>query len=171
MTGAPPNKTRPRVAVLTVSTSRAHKGGDDQSGDALAELVQELGGELVERALVADDRAEIETRLLRWTDGVECDLIFTTGGTGFSPSDVTPEATAAVIERAAPGIAEAMRGVSADHTRYWMLSRATAGIRGSTLIVNFPGSPKAIGETAAVLVPVLPHAVSLLRGALTSHSS
>jgi molybdopterin adenylyltransferase len=171
MTGAPPNRTAPRVAVLTVSTSRAQKGGEDQSGDALSALVEEIGGVLVERALVADDRAEIETHLKRWTDGAECDLVFTTGGTGFSPSDVTPEATSAVVQRPTPGIAEAMRAVSARHTPHWMLSRATAGIRGSTLIVNFPGNPGAIGETAAVLVPAIPHAVSLLRGALSSHGS
>jgi molybdopterin adenylyltransferase len=168
MTGAPSSEV-PRVAVLTVSSSRAASGGDDESGDALVALAGEIGAEVVWRDLVSDDRTEIETLLRRWADIGACDLILTTGGTGFTASDVTPEATEAVIERRAPGIAEAMRAASAEHTHHWMLSRATAGIRGGTLIVNFPGNPKAIAETAGVLLPALPHAVSLLRGAPTAH--
>jgi molybdopterin adenylyltransferase len=160
-----------RVAVLTVSTSRAAAHGSDESGDALVALTEEMNAEVVWRDLVSDDRGEIETLLRRWADGALCDLILTTGGTGFAASDVTPEATEAVIERRAPGIAEAMRAASAEHTPHWMLSRAIAGIRGATLIVNFPGNPKAIAETAAALVPALPHAVSLLRGAPTAHRS
>jgi len=157
------------VAVLTVSTSRVEGGGSDESGDALVDFVAELEGTLVGRELVADDREEIETCLRRWADGGECDLVLTTGGTGFAASDVTPEATEAVIERWAPGIAEAMRAASAEYTPHWMLSRATAGIRGSTLIVNFPGNPKAIAETADALRPALSHAISLLRDAPTAH--
>jgi molybdenum cofactor synthesis domain-containing protein len=157
------------VAVLTVSTSRAEDGGADESGDTLVEFVAELEGELVGRELVADDREEIEACLGRWADGGGCDLVLTTGGTGFAASDVTPEATEAAIERRAPGIAEAMRAASAPHTPHWMLSRATAGIRGATLIVNFPGNPKAIAETAQALRPALPHAISLLREAPTAH--
>lgn len=168
MTGAPSSEP-PRVAVLTVSTSRAAGGGSDESGDALVELVAEMEGTLVGRELIADDREEIEACMRRWADGGECDLVLTTGGTGFAAADVTPEATEAVIERRAPGIAEAMRAASAPHTPHWMLSRATAGIRGGTLLVNFPGNPKAIAETAAALRPALPHAVSLLRGAPTAH--
>jgi molybdopterin adenylyltransferase len=158
-----------RVAVITVSSSRAASGGEDQSGDTLAAFVGDLGGEVAARQLVSDDRGEIEAALRHWADGEGCDLILTTGGTGFAASDVTPEATEAVIERRAPGIAEAMRAASVEHTHHWMLSRATAGIRGATLIVNFPGNPKAIAETAGVLLPALPHAVSLLRGAPTAH--
>jgi molybdopterin adenylyltransferase len=157
------------VAVITISTSRAASGGEDASGDALAALVAEMGGELAGRELLTDDRGAIEATLRRWADGAECDLILTTGGTGFSPSDLTPEATEAVLERHAPGIAEALRAASAEHTRFWALSRATAGIRGATLIVNFPGNPKAIAETAPALLPLLPHAISLLRGAPTGH--
>ncbi|HWN73185.1 MAG TPA: MogA/MoaB family molybdenum cofactor biosynthesis protein [Solirubrobacterales bacterium] len=168
MTGAPSSEP-PRVAVLTVSTSRAEGGGSDESGDALVDFVAEMEGTLVGRELVADDREEIEACLRRWAEGGECDLVLTTGGTGFSPSDVTPEATEAVVERRAPGIAEAMRAASAEHTPHWMLSRATAGIRGGMLIVNFPGNPKAIAETAGALRPALPHAVSLLRDAPTEH--
>lgn len=168
MTGAPSSEP-PRVAVLTVSTSRAEGGGGDESGDALVDFVAELEGLLVGRELVADDREEIEACLCRWADDDGCDLVLTTGGTGFSSSDVTPEATEAVVERRTPGIAEAMRAASAPHTSHWMLSRATAGIRGATLIVNFPGNPKAIAETAGALRPALPHAVSLLRDAPTAH--
>lgn len=168
MTGAPSSEPL-RAAVVTVSSSRARDGGSDESGDALVALVSEMEGTLAGRDLVADDRGEIESCLRRWTDGGACDLILTTGGTGFAASDVTPEATEAVIERRAPGIAEAMRAASAEHTHHWMLSRAIAGIRGGTLIVNFPGNPKAIAETAGALRPALPHAVSLLRGTPTAH--
>jgi molybdopterin adenylyltransferase len=168
MTGAPSSEPL-RAAVVTVSSSRAREGGGDESGDALVALVSEVEGTLAGRDLVSDDREEIEACLRRWADGRACDLILTTGGTGFAASDATPEATEAVIERRAPGIAEAMRAASAEHTRHWMLSRATAGIRGSTLIVNFPGNPKAIAETGGALRPALPHAVSLLRGTPTAH--
>ncbi|HET9154334.1 MAG TPA: MogA/MoaB family molybdenum cofactor biosynthesis protein [Solirubrobacterales bacterium] len=168
MTGEP-GSGPPRAAVVTVSTSRARDGGSDESGDALVALVSEMEGTLAGRELVGDDRGEIERCLQRWADGGACDLILTTGGTGLAASDVTPEATEAVTERRAPGIAEAIRAASAEHTPHWMLSRATAGIRGSTLIVNFPGNPKAIAETAGALRPALVHAVSLLRGAPTAH--
>lgn len=158
----------PRAAILTVSSSRAQgSGAPDESGAALVRLVEELGGTVVERRLLADERDAIEAALRELVGG--CDLILTTGGTGFAPADVTPEATEAVLERRAPGIAEAMRAASAPHTEHWMLSRATAGIRGRCLIVNFPGSPKAIAETAAALLPALPHAISLLREAPTPH--
>jgi molybdopterin adenylyltransferase len=168
MTGAPSSEPL-RAAVVTVSSSRARDGGSDESGDALVAFVAELGGEVVARELVPDIAAEIESVLKRLVASGACDLILTTGGTGFAASDVTPEATEAVIERRAPGIAEAMRAASAEHTHHWMLSRATAGIRGATLIVNFPGNPKAIAETVGALRPALPHAVSLLRGAPTTH--
>jgi molybdopterin adenylyltransferase len=168
MTGAPSSEPL-RAAVVTVSTSRAEGGGSDESGDALAAFVSEMDARLAGREVVADDQTLIEACLRRWADGGTCDLVLTTGGTGFAASDVTPEATEAVIERRAPGIAEAMRAASAEHTHHWMLSRATAGIRGATLIVNFPGNPKAIAETTGALRPALPHAVSLLRGAPTEH--
>jgi molybdopterin adenylyltransferase len=168
MTGVPSNPPL-RAVVVTVSTSRAQDGGSDESGEALAAFVAEMEGTLAGRELIGDDREEIERCLRRWADGGGCDLILTTGGTGFAASDVTPEATEAVVERRAPGIAEAMRAASAEHTHHWMLSRAGAGIRGATLIVNFPGNPKAIAETAGALGPALPHAVSLLRGTPTAH--
>lgn len=170
MTGAPASEETPlRAVVITVSTSRAEGGGADESGEALVDFVEELEGMLVGRELLPDDREEIEACLRRWADGGQCDLVLTTGGTGFAAADVTPEATEAVLERRAPGIAEAMRRASAEHTPHWMLSRAVAGIRAAALVVNFPGNPKAIAETAAALAPALPHAVSLLRGTPTEH--
>jgi molybdenum cofactor synthesis domain-containing protein len=159
----------PGAVVLTVSSSRARAGGEDASGDALADFAASIGARPVGRELLADDRAAIEACLRRWAEDPACDLILTTGGTGFSPDDVTPEASEAVIERRAPGIAEAMRAASAAHTGNWMLSRGTAGVAGETLIVNFPGSPKAIGEAGAAIAAALPHALALLRGGRGGH--
>jgi molybdenum cofactor synthesis domain-containing protein len=154
-----------RAAVLTVSSSRAGGSGEpDESGERLAEFAGSLGAEVVARELVPDEREPIEAQLRAWADEDGCDLLLSTGGTGFSPTDVTPEATRAVLHREAPGIAEAMRAASRDHTPHWMLSRAVAGIRGSTLIVNFPGNPKAIEETGSAIATALPHALALLRG-------
>jgi len=159
----------PGAAVITISSSRARDGGADESGDALAELAASFGATVLGRELLADDREVIEACLRRWAARPECDLILTTGGTGLAPSDVTPEATAAVLERPAPGIAEAMRAASAAHTPHWMLSRGVAGVCDGSLIVNFPGSPKAIGEAGEAIAVALPHAVDLLRGAGRDH--
>ena len=157
-----------RAAVLTVSTSKAAGEGEDESGAALASFAEELGAEIAATEVIPDDRARIEERLRLWVaDGH--DLILTTGGTGFSPTDVTPEATRAVIEREAPGIPEAMRTASREHTDHWMLSRAVAGIAGSTLIVNFPGSPKSIAEAGGSIAGALPHALALIAGEATKH--
>jgi molybdopterin adenylyltransferase len=157
-----------RVAVLTVSTSRV-AGGSDEGGDELVAFAGSLGGEVVAREVVSDERSEIERRLCEWSDGGACELILTTGGTGVAPRDVTPEATLAVIERAVPGIGEAMREASRPHTRHWMLSRAVAGIRGRTLIINFPGSPRSIGQVGAAVADALPHALALIADAPTAH--
>jgi molybdopterin adenylyltransferase len=158
-----------RAAVLTISTSRAGGEANDESGDRLAELARRLGADAVDREVLADDRELIESRLRHWADAERCELILTTGGTGLAPADVTPEATAAVIDRPAPGIAEAIRRASEPHTELWMLSRGVAGARGSTLIVNLPGSPASIDETAPVLMKALPHALALLRGERGGH--
>jgi molybdenum cofactor synthesis domain-containing protein len=157
-----------RVAILTISDRAARGEAEDLSGPAIAQIVQEpLQASITERRIVPDERALIEAALIAWADGDQVDLILTTGGTGFAPRDVTPEATQAVIDRAAPGIAEAMRAASLQVTPHAMLSRAAAGMRGRTLIVNLPGSPKAVRENLAVILPVLPHAVELLQqGAL-----
>jgi molybdopterin adenylyltransferase len=153
-----------RAAILTVSSSRFRGEGEDESGERLARFATALGAEVAEREAVPDDRPAIERLLRRWADSERVDLILTTGGTGFSPTDVTPEATRAVIEREAPGIAEAMRAASREHTAHWMLSRAVAGVRGSTLIVNFPGSPRSIEEAGDAIAGALPHALELLAG-------
>jgi len=159
-----------RAAVITISTSKAAGEGVDESGPLLAELARAVGAEEVERDLIADDRELIEQRLRHWCDSERCDLVLTTGGTGFSPTDVTPEATLAVIERGAPGIAEAIRAASREHTRHWMLSRAAAGIHGRSLIVNFPGNPDSVRQTAEPLADALAHAVALLGGRRVDHS-
>ena len=159
-----------RAVVLSISTSRASGQGTDASGPKLAEFARSLGAELAAVELLADDRGLLEDRLRHWADVDGCDLILTTGGTGFGPSDVTPEASAAVIERLAPGIGEAIREASRPHTRHWMLSRATAGIRGQTLIVNFPGNPASIEQAGSAIAGSLPHAVELLARGEGSHS-
>jgi molybdopterin adenylyltransferase len=153
-----------RVALLTISDRVARGQAEDLSGPALARAVQEQPeGAVVLQATVPDERPLIEATLIDWSDGGQVDLILTTGGTGFAPRDVTPEATLAVIDRAAPGLAEAMRAASLRVTPHALLSRAVAGLRGQTLIVNLPGSPKAAVENLAVILPALPHAVELLR--------
>jgi molybdopterin adenylyltransferase len=158
-----------RAAILTISTSRAAGEGGAESGDALVRFASSLGAEIVGREVITDDRELISARLVQWTDAEGCDLVLTTGGTGFGPSDLTPEATRAVIEREAPGIPEAMRAASRPHTRHWLLSRGIAGIRGSTLIVNFPGSPKSIDEAGEAIAAALPHALQLLAGKHSPH--
>lgn len=156
-----------RAAVLTVSTSKAAGEGEDVSGPALAALLKRADCEVAAVEVVADDRELIAARIRFYADEDGCELIATTGGTGLSPDDVTPEATREVIEREAPGIAEAMRLASREHVpRYWMLSRGVAGTRGRALIVNFPGNPNAIEQAGAAIVESLPHALKLLsRGA------
>jgi molybdenum cofactor synthesis domain-containing protein len=158
-----------RAAIVTVSTSRAAGEGEDESGSRLAELAQGLGAQIAGHDVIPDDRAQIEARLRHWADEERCDLVLTTGGTGFSPTDVTPEATRATIEREAPGLAEAMRAASRGHTPHWMRSRAVAGIRGATLIVNLPGSPAGVEQAGEAIAAALPHAVALLRERPTSH--
>lgn len=153
-----------RVGVLTVSDRASAGETQDQSGPLVAQMVQErLGAIVAQTAIVPDERHEIERVLRSWCDQGQIELVLTTGGTGFAARDVTPEATQAVIERPAPGFGEAMRAASLQVTPHAMLSRATAGIRGRTLIINLPGSPKAAGENLAVILPVLPHALELLR--------
>jgi molybdopterin adenylyltransferase len=158
-----------RVAILTVSTSRAASGGPDESGERLEQFAREIGGEIAAREIVSDDRTVIEQRLRTFSDVEACDLVLTTGGTGVAPRDLTPEATLAVIEREVPGIAEAMREASRAHTKHWMLSRGVAGIRGATLIVNFPGNPRSIAQTAAAIADALPHALALIAGKPSEH--
>jgi molybdopterin adenylyltransferase len=152
-----------RAAILTVSSSRSDGNKADESGPALARFAESVGAEVAATEIVPDQQSKIEWALRHYSDSERCDLVLTTGGTGFAPDDVTPEATRAVIEREAPGIAEALRAASREHTRNWMLSRGIAGIRGRTLIINFPGSPKSIGEAGQAIEEAIPHAVALLR--------
>jgi molybdopterin adenylyltransferase len=158
-----------RAAVLTVSTSRAAGKDGDEGGDALAEYVTMLGAQIVGREVLPDDLELVAERLRHWADQERCQIVLTTGGTGFTPTDLTPEATRLVIEREAPGIPEAMRAASRPHTKHWMLSRAVAGIRGSTLIVNFPGSPRSITEAGEAIADALPHALKLIQGQPDAH--
>ncbi len=155
-----------RVGILTVSDRSSRGERPDASGPVIQAFATErLAAEVARTAIVPDEAAAISAALLAWCDEDDLDLIFTTGGTGFAPRDVTPEATRAVITREAPGLAEAMRAASLAVTPHAMLSRAVCGLRGHTLIVNLPGSPKAVRENLATLAPVLPHAVQLLRDA------
>jgi molybdopterin adenylyltransferase len=158
-----------RAAVITISTSRAAGEGEDESGAALAALAERIGAEVVGREVITDERELIADRLRHWADDEACELVLTTGGTGLGPRDVTPEATRDAVEREAPGIAEAMRLASREHTRHWMLSRALAGTRGRTLIVNLPGNPKAIAEVGEEIAAALPHALDLLADRPTRH--
>jgi molybdopterin adenylyltransferase len=155
-----------KAAVLTVSDGVSAGEREDESGDLLAGALAENGWE-VGRRTVADDRVEIATAL-RELAGTSA-LVLTTGGTGFGPRDVTPEATAEVVERGAPGIAEAVRADAVARTPHGMLSRGTAGIVGSTLVVNLPGSPGACRDGWAVLAPAVGHAVKLLAAETTEH--
>ena len=158
-----------RAALITVSTSKASSPESDESGPQLAALAERLGAEVVGREVIPDDRGVIEERLRHYSDDQGCSLVLTSGGTGVAPSDVTPEATAAVIDREIEGIAEAMRAASRPHTSHWMLSRAIAGVRGSTLIVNLPGSPASIDQIAPALLAAIPHAAGLIAGAESPH--
>ena len=153
-----------RFGILTLSDRSSRGERADASGPALSNLIQAEGWSVVPKELLPDDESAIRAILATWSDSGEMDVILTTGGTGFAPRDVTPEATRAVIEREAPGLAEAMRAASLKITPHAMLSRILAGIRKKALIINLPGSPKGAVENLQVVVPVLPHAVQLLRG-------
>ncbi len=151
-----------RFGILTLSDRSSRGERADSSGPALAGLIQAEGWSVVKQSLLPDDESAIREILTSWADSGEIDIILTTGGTGFSPRDVTPEATRAVIEREAPGLAEAMRAASLKITPHAMLSRVVTGIRKKTIIINLPGSPKGAIENLQVVMPVLPHAVQLL---------
>ena len=151
-----------RFGILTLSDRSASGERADESGPALAEQILAQNWLVTKQAILPDNESAIRAILIEWADGGEVDVILTTGGTGFAPRDITPEATRAVIERDAPGLAETMRAESLKKTPHAMLSRAIAGIRKRTLIVNLPGSPKGALENLQTILPVLPHAVQLL---------
>jgi molybdenum cofactor synthesis domain-containing protein len=152
-----------RIGILTVSDRSSSAERPDLSGPALQEVVNAQGWSVEKADILPDDLQAIKSYLTTWADSNSLDLILTTGGTGFGPRDVTPEATQAVIDREAPGLAEAMRAESLKITPHAMLSRSKVGIRGSTLIVNLPGSPRAAVENLTVILPVLEHAIALLQ--------
>jgi molybdopterin adenylyltransferase len=158
-----------RVAVLTISDGVAAGVREDLSGQVLADGVEAAGYSLVWRGLLADEREAIAHELERICDEDLADLVLTTGGTGFAPRDVTPEATLDVLERLSPGVDQALRADALERFPHGMLSRGVSGTRGRTFVVNLPGSPKACAEGLAVLAPVLEHAVSLLRAEPTAH--
>jgi molybdopterin adenylyltransferase len=160
-----------RFGILTLSDRSSRGERADSSGPALAALIQAEGGTVVKQSLLPDDESAIRAMLLSWADSGEIDVLLTTGGTGFAPRDVTPEATRAVIEREAPGLAEAMRAASLKITPHAMLSRVVTGIRRKTLIINLPGSPKGAVENLQVVLPVLSHAVQLLNEDPSSEST
>jgi len=159
-----------KVGILIISDRGAQGEYEDRSGPVMAEMLGgQTGWQLSHRAIIPDDFEMIVQTLTEWSDaGVN--LILTSGGTGFAPRDLTPEATRRVIEREAPGIAEAVRAESLKITRHAMLSRAVAGIRGQTLIINMPGNPKAVRENLDILLPILPHALELLTEAPDTES-
>lgn len=153
-----------RVGILTLSDRGARGEREDLSGPAIREVLAS-GPYRVERYdVIPDDRDRIASTLIAWADGGELDLILTTGGTGVAPRDVAPEATRDVIDREVPGMAEAMRWASLQKTPHAMISRAVVGIRGTVLVVNLPGSPKAARENLEVLLPALPHAIEKIQG-------
>lgn len=153
-----------RAVVITVSDRGSRGERVDGSGPAVEKMLLELGIEIIGRRIIPDEREMIRDALLEWSDREGADLIVTTGGTGVSPRDVTPDATLGVIDREIPGMAEAMRRQSAAVTPHAMISRALAGIRGRTLIINLPGSPKGARENLSVLLPALPHAIEKIKG-------
>lgn len=156
------NNSRIRAAIVSVSDTR--REDNDVSGNRLAELLVSIDAEIVEKMIVSDDLEHLRNTLHALAEREDIDLIVTTGGTGFGPRDNTPEAMRAVIEREAPGLAEAMRRETAIKTPMAMLSRGICGIRGTTLIINLPGSPRGVEECFEVIRPVLGHAIDLIKG-------
>jgi molybdopterin adenylyltransferase len=152
------------VGILTISDKGSRRERQDKSGEAIREIFSSIDARIVNYDIVPDEKELIAQELISWADENNLDVILTTGGTGLTPRDVTPEATLAVVDKIVPGFAEAMRAESLKKTPHAMLSRAVVGTRGKCLIINLPGSPKAVRECLEVILPVLPHAVETLKG-------
>jgi molybdenum cofactor synthesis domain-containing protein len=153
-----------KVVILTISDRGSKGEREDSSGPLIREMVKDLPAEVIHYEIIPDEKGEIIKALRKSADQLKADLILTTGGTGLSPRDVTPDATREVIEKEVPGFSEAMRAESLKKTPHAMISRGISGIRGSSLIVNLPGSPKSVRENLTVILPALPHALSKLKG-------
>jgi molybdenum cofactor synthesis domain-containing protein len=158
------------VGILTVSDKGSRGERDDKSGEVIKDNLSRFDGHLVKYQVVPDEPDVIRQTLIDWADKVGLDVILTTGGTGLSQRDVTPEATLSVVEKVVPGLAEAMRAQTLSITPMAMLSRAAAGVRRQCLIINLPGSPKAVKECLEVVLGVVPHAVEIIKGEVTEHS-
>ncbi len=152
------------IAVLTISDRSYYGEREDSSGPIIYDMLKEINSEVIFSQIIPDERDIISQKLIELSDNIRADLIVTTGGTGLGPRDVTPEATLDVIDKRVPGLEEAMRAESTKITPHGMLSRAVAGVRGKTLIVNLPGSPKAVKENLSVILPAIPHAIEILKG-------
>jgi len=158
------------VGILTISDKGSKGQRQDKSGEAIRDGVSRMKSAVVKYEIVPDEMDIIADKLADWADSGKLDVILTTGGTGLSQRDVTPEATLSIIDRSVPGFAEAMRAKSLEKTPMAMLSRAVSGQRGQCLIINLPGSPKAVQECLEVIIPAIPHAVEIIRGEVTEHS-
>jgi molybdenum cofactor synthesis domain-containing protein len=152
------------AGILTISDRGSRGERQDKSGQAIREILSSIDARIADYDIVPDEKELIVEKLVKWADEDNLDVVVTTGGTGLTPRDVTPEATLAVVDRIVPGFAEAMRAESLKKTPHAMLSRAVVGTRGKCLIINLPGSPKAVRECLQVILPALPHAVETLKG-------
>lgn len=157
------------VGILTLSDKGARGEREDISGKVIHEIVEKINGKVEQYDIIPDEKELIEDYLVRYADVYKLDLVVTTGGTGLSKRDVTPEATLAVIEKEIPGMAEEMRRVSRAKTKHAMLSRAVVGARGNTIIINLPGSPKGVRENLEAIIDVVPHALDILQGKMGEH--
>ena len=158
------------AGILTISDKGAQGERDDKSGVVIRDMLSQLDCKVNEYEIVPDEKEIIANELLKWGDEGTVDVIFTTGGTGLSARDVTPEATLSVVDRIVPGFAEAMRVRTLDITPMAMLSRVTAGVRGKCLIINLPGSPKAVQECLEIILPAVQHAIEIIKGEVTEHN-
>jgi len=158
------------IGIITISDKGSKGQRQDKSGEVIRDVVSSMNAKVVKYEIIPDEKDIIAATLCDWADSGKMDVILTTGGTGLSKRDVTPEATLSVVDRAVPGITEAMRAKSLEKTPMAMLSRAAAGQRGQCLIINLPGSPKAVRECLEVIIPAIPHAVEIIKGEVTEHS-